>query len=153
MTQKNTELMTLAAFEQLLDTHGALEAWPEQQRLMGRSLVEQSSEARAMLQELHLLEGSLAELPELAPSTRLCRAVAEIPLRNPRSSASGFDLSFLWRPLVTVGLCAVMGVSLGLTTTETEPEAMTEYDEEWEDGLALTQLAFASEWVGEEYDE
>lgn len=154
MTGDNPEAMTLDTFEELLDTYGRLESWPERQRSSGAAFAEQSPAARHMLTQLHTLESVLEDLPVLEPTAALRRAVAKVPVRAPRAIKPAFDLRFLWRPLVTVGLFAVMGVSLGLVATEPEGrQTASAYDEEWEDGLALTQLAFASEWVGDEDDE
>ena len=143
--------MQLDRFEDRLDLYGSdLSAWPEDDRAAAMSLLEQSDEARSLLDEAQHLDTALATFTVDEPSAEFEARLLDLAPQPPRPAKARTGLFELLniRLFVSTGAalaCAAFGVVIGLNSIST-PEwtddadafvtaAVTSYDSTlWEDG-------------------
>ena len=125
-------------FAMLLEIHGADPArFPDDERAPALGLLASSEEARTLLVEAEALARTLNSLRDPEPSAGLRRAVAEIPLRHPRTPADWpLPLRWVWRAGLSAVVVVLLGALSGAWSMETAP------DEEWGD---MASLAFVTE--------
>jgi hypothetical protein len=127
----------LARFSELLDTCGCDPA-----------LLERSSEARRLLRAAVASSSALDDLAAPEPSAALRRAVAEIPLRHPRSASSDPDASWsAWSPLRSIRAAALsavlillLGAISGVLSASGDDDPSTA-DDDWGEMASLTFAA------------
>jgi hypothetical protein len=135
--------MDVAEFEDWLDRLGEdLSQWPDPQRQAARTLLENSAEARSLLEESVLLRDALAAPRFRAPSGLADRIVAQAsridPAPKPVQSAfaAGAPLeapfwNYRWLPAMALSICFLVGVAFGVLNRsraiETNPVDLPTY--------------------------
>jgi hypothetical protein len=112
--------MDQARFRALAAAYGSdLARWPEEEQAAARTLLDASSDARALLLQERGLDELLAAAPDREPSADLLRRVAEIPARHaPSASWSLWPFGRVRTLVAALGAAAAMGVAAGAALPE-----------------------------------
>lgn len=106
--------LELERFRALVEAYGGrFELWPEDERELGRALLLESAEARALVRAEADLDARLAAELAPEPSPELWRRLNEIPARVPQRRPF-WRLRGFWIPAVGWALAAAIGFGWGL---------------------------------------
>lgn len=113
-------VLSMDRYKALLAAYGArLELWPEAEREAARAFLASSAEARRLAADEAGLDALFTAIETAAPSPRLARRLAELPVSNPQPQRL-WPFRRVWLPAIAWAAAAAVGVVIGSLTPEPE---------------------------------